>query len=140
MNASQYDPPAPTWRMWAGQRHNLTANRYVVGTPRLFEIVSRGGHEEGLRRTRGWPQGHSWAPIPSIESMVNVGTAVMHPRRVVVGQARRRPIASQRGGAAVVVRAGEARYMAKGGSRTAVEGLEGQEVVGEYRRAVAEPR
>ena len=29
--------------------------------------------------------------------------------------------------------------MAKGGSESAVEGLEGQEVAGEYRRAVAEP-
>jgi hypothetical protein len=139
-NASQFDPPARTWRIWAGQRHNSVAIRSAIGTPRPVDIAGRGGHEESLRRTRGWLQGHSWAPTLSIDSVVNVGTVPAHPVPVWGGQARRLPVASVRGGAAVLVRAGKARYMAKGGSRFAAEGLEGREVDGEYRRAVAGSR
>src|SRR5437763_453178 len=78
------------------------------------------GHEEGLRRTRGWPQGYSWAPTLSIDSVVNVGTVPTHPA-LTGGQARRLLAASVRGGAVVLVRAGESsahgegRQQARGG-------------------------
>lgn len=77
---------------------------------------------------------------PVDRSVVNVGTVPAHPAPWRGGQARRLLVASVRGGAAVLVGAGEARYMAKGGSRFAVEGLEGREVAGEYRRAGARHR
>jgi hypothetical protein len=85
------------------------------------------GHEEGLRRTRGWPQGYSWAPTLSIDSVVNVGTVPAYPVRGWGGQARRLPVALARGGAVVLVRAGESPAHGEGrqqvrGGRTGMLG------------------
>ena len=64
-----------------------------AGAPGRGGVARPGGHGEGLRRTRGWPLGHSWAPTPSRESVVNVGTVPAPPvrpaSRVGGGQARR---------------------------------------------------
>jgi hypothetical protein len=96
-----------TWRIWAGQRLNPAACRTVAGAPGSVGSAGPGGHEEGLRRTREWPQGYSWTPTLSIDSVVNVGT--VSARRIPFGggQARRLLIAPFRGGAVVLVRAGE---------------------------------
>ena len=77
--------------------------------------------------------------------MVNVGTVPGSPfpasSQLVGGQAHRRLMAPGRGGGSVVVRGtGKPCYMAKGPSESAVRLLECQEVAGEHRRAVAEPR
>jgi hypothetical protein len=58
------------------------------------------------------PQGQSWAPPSSSESSVNTGTVLAlaslpRIRRGGRGWVHRRPIGSGRGGAAVVLRAGE---------------------------------
>lgn len=67
------------------------------------------------------PQGHSWAPTPSIGSRVNVGTVPMVPpcrtASAVSGKARRRPMPSGRGGGVVVVRARESRVHGEGPQR-----------------------
>ena len=53
-----------------------------------------GGHGEGLRRTRGWPLGHSWAPTLSRESVVNVGTVLVPPSDRPAGSAAGRLVVS----------------------------------------------
>jgi hypothetical protein len=103
-----------TWRIWAGTRLNLAAGRTAAGTLGRCVEGRPGGHEECLRRTRGWPQGYSWAPALSIDSVVNVGTVLARPVRGLGGQARRLPTASDRGGAAVLVRAGESPVHGEG--------------------------
>src|SRR6185369_13505717 len=74
-------------------------------------------------------------------SAVNVGTVSVLPfppaSRAGGGQVRRRPSAPRRGGVPVVVRGRESRPHGKGDSKSVVDGLEGQEDAGEYRRAVA---
>jgi hypothetical protein len=67
------------------------------------------------------PQGHSWAPTPSIGSRVNVGTipAVppFCPARAAGGKARRRLMPSGWDGGVVVVRARESRVHGEGPQR-----------------------
>lgn len=82
-------------------------------------------------RTAGWevtvkargvavamPQEHSWAPRPSIDLTVNVGThaVVPFPDRVqrLGGKARRRPMPPCGGGGSVVVRVRESRSHGEG--------------------------
>ena len=60
------------------------------------------------------------------------------PCQVGGGQARRRLVGPGRGGAAVVLRGRESRSHGEGRQRIGSEGLTGQEVAGEYRRAVAD--
>ena len=67
-------------------------------------------------------QGHSWAPIPSIGSRVNVGTIPVAPelvrcQRVESGKARRRLTRSGWGGGPVVVRGRESRSHGEGVQR-----------------------
>ena len=106
-------PSAPIWRIRAEKRHNPAAARTAAGTLGSGQCDGPGGHEEGLRRTCGWPQGYSWAPTLSIDSVVNVGTVPSCPAPVG-GQARRLPVAAERGGAAVLVRAGESPVHGEG--------------------------
>jgi hypothetical protein len=91
--APQAHPPARTWQMRAGSRRTSTGCMSPVEAPGRSDINRPGGHEEGLRRTRGWPLGHSWAPTLSSESVVNVGTVPVFPHRpasqVGGGKARR---------------------------------------------------
>ena len=71
--------------------------------------------------TVAMPQGHSWAPTPSIGSRVNVGTIPVvppcGPARVVGGKARRRPMSPGGDGGVVVVRARESRAHGEGPQR-----------------------
>ena len=67
-------------------------------------------------------QGHSWAPIPSNGSRVNVGTAPVVPdlvrrKRPGLGKARRRLMRPGRGGGPVVVRGRESRSHGEGVQR-----------------------
>ena len=95
MKAPQAKPPARTWRMWAGLRRTLMWISSCVGAPGRGDEVSRpGGHGEGLRRTRGWPLGHSWAPTLSRESVVNVGTVLVPPSDRPAGSAAGRLVVS----------------------------------------------
>src|SRR5262249_4744275 len=104
--------------MWAGLRRTLTWISSCVGAPGRGFVARPGGHGEGLRRTRGWLLGHSWAPTLSRESVVNVGTVLVPPvrpaSRVGGGKARRQLMASVRGGAVVVVRGRESRSHGQG--------------------------
>jgi hypothetical protein len=79
--APQAGPPAPTWRIWAGLRRIPAGSGLPPGVPGRDEVARPGGHGKGLRRTRGWPLGHSWAPVPTSESVVNVGTVPVLPVR-----------------------------------------------------------
>jgi hypothetical protein len=67
-------------------------------------------------------QGHSWAPIPSNGSRVNVGTTPVAPdlvrsQRADLGKARRRLTRPGRGGGSVVVRGRESRSHGEGVQR-----------------------
>ena len=67
-------------------------------------------------------QGHSWAPIPSNGSRVNVGTIPVAPdlvrcQRAEPGKARRRLTRSGWGGGPVVVRGRESRSHGEGVQR-----------------------
>jgi len=67
-------------------------------------------------------QGHSWAPIPSNGSRVNVGTIPVVPaparsQRPGDGKARRRLTRPGRGGGPVVVRGRESRSHGEGVQR-----------------------
>jgi hypothetical protein len=45
-------PPAPTWRIWAGQQR-APDRRAGSGTPGSENVVGSGGRGEGLRHSRG---------------------------------------------------------------------------------------
>jgi len=80
---------------------------------------------------------------PVDRDVVNVGTVPVSPSPPPSGgggQVRCRLMAPGRDGGSVVVRGRKAGHMAKGPSRLAGRLLECQELAGEYRRVVAEPR
>ncbi len=83
--------------------------------------VGVGGHEEGLRRTRGKAAGEELGAAPVDRHMVNMGTVRLPPvhghSRWRGGQARRQPMGPERGGAAVVLRARESRVPGEGRQR-----------------------
>lgn len=120
LNASQAHPPAPTWRMWAGQR-SVPAVMSRRGTPGAGRIAARETTVKVCGVVVAGPQGHSWAPRPSSGSTVNVGThrAVPDPRRVQRrgGKARRRLMPPGGGGGPVVVRGRESRPHGEGVQR-----------------------
>ena len=86
----------------------------------------RGGHEEGLRRTRGEAAGEKLGAAPVDRSAMNVGTILGLP--AVGGQARCRLLAPGWGGAFVVVRGRESRPHGEGRQRICSGRLEGEEV------------
>jgi hypothetical protein len=119
LKASQENPPAPIWRMWAGL---LRAPELLLvrGTPGLGEVAGL----EAIRKACGvlmaMRQGHSWAPNSINGHAVNVGTvlAVPHPPAYLVGgKVRRRLMPSGRGGGPVVVRGRESRPHGEGVQR-----------------------
>jgi len=85
-----------------------------------------GGHEESLRRTRGETAGEKLDTAPVNRSVVNVGTILKSPSRMVIptsdGQARRQPMASGWGGALAVVRGRESRPHGEGGQQVRSRG------------------
>jgi hypothetical protein len=85
------------------------------------KLVRPGGHEEGLRRTRGEAAGEKLGATPVDRHMVNVGTALELPScpaiQVGRGRARRQPMVWGRDGAAVVLGAGESPVQGEGRQR-----------------------
>lgn len=98
-----------------------SARPWVRTTPK--PVLNAGG--EAMEKDCGVPmarlQGNSWAPTPSTGCTVNVGTVVEPPSppasQVGDGQDHRRPMASRRGGAPVVVGGRESRPHGEGGQR-----------------------
>jgi hypothetical protein len=110
------EPPQAAIRLEPGgwgsvssaRRHRGSA---VCGDSGGHSLCARGGHGEGLRRTRGEAAGEKLGTTPADRHMVNVGSARVPPfpphGQWGGGQARRRLMASGRGGAPVVVRGQE---------------------------------
>ena len=98
-------------------------------TPGPGEVAGPGGHEEGLRRTRGDAAGAKLATDPVDRCAVNVGSVFGRSRRLDIqvssGSARRRLSGQGRGGAVVVVRGRESRSHGEGRQRVATVRLEG---------------
>jgi hypothetical protein len=107
-------------------RDAVHAGRDGLATPWLVFRGWRGGHEEGLRRTRGEAAGEKLGAAPVDRSAVNVGTILGLPASG--GQARCRLLAPGWGGAFVVVRGRESRPHGEGRQRTCSIRLEGGEV------------
>jgi hypothetical protein len=108
---------APTWRIWAGQQRTRTQR--LGGRLRGRCSVRRsGGHEEGLRRTRGEAAGEQLGTTSADRCMVNAGTLSGSPFPLASqaggGQARCRLLALGGDGAAVVVRGRESRPHGEG--------------------------
>jgi hypothetical protein len=101
----------------------------VPRTPGLVNVVSQEATVKDCGVAVAKPQGHSWAPTPSIGSRVNVGTipAVPAPasRQLVGGKARRRPMPSGWGGGPVVVRGRESRLHGEGVQRVRSDHADG---------------
>ena len=80
-----------------------------------------GGHDEGLRRSRGDAAGEKLGASPVERSAVNVGTILGSPSppasQVGGGKARRQPITLGWDGVLVVVRAWESHVHGEGGQR-----------------------
>jgi hypothetical protein len=110
--------------MWAEEQ--CTSVLIGWATPASEFRGRRGGHEEGLRRTRGEAAGEKLGAAPVDRSAMNVGTILGLP--AVGGQARCRLLALGWGGAFVVVRGRESRPHGEGGQRICCIGLEGEEV------------
>jgi hypothetical protein len=96
--------------------------RVVSGTPGSGDVAG----PEAAVKVCGVPaamlQGHSWTPIPSNGSRVNVGTIPVAPglvrcQRTGLGKARRRLMRSGWGGGPVVVRGRESRSHGEGVQR-----------------------
>src|SRR5215211_2104321 len=85
------------------------------------ETGRRGGHEEGLRRTRGEAAGEKLGTAPVNRCVGNVGTRPRWPSppasQAGGGQARRRLWALGGGGAAVVLGGRESRSQGEGRQR-----------------------
>ena len=91
------------------------------GDSEARELGWWGGHEESLRRTCGETAGEQLDTAPVNRSVVNVGTILKLPSRLVIqtsdGQARRQLMASGWGGALAVVRGRESRPHGEGGQQ-----------------------
>src|SRR5215218_7789279 len=110
--------------MWAETQCTLAAGG--LATPWPVFRGRRGGHEEGLRRTRGEAAGEKLGAAPVDRSAMNVGTILGLP--AWCGQARCRLLALGWGGAFVVVRGRESRPHGEGRQRICSIRLEGEEV------------
>jgi hypothetical protein len=109
--------PAPTWRIRAGQQR--TPTQRLGGRLRgRCSVRWSGGHEEGLRRTRGEAAGEQLGTTSADWCMVNAGTLSGSPFPLASqaggGQARCRLLALGGDGAAVVVRGRESRPHGEG--------------------------
>jgi hypothetical protein len=86
-----------------------------------FRSEGSGGHEEGLRRTRGEAAGAELGTDPVDRDMVNVGSTRIGSRlldcRFSSGQARRPPVWFGCDGAVVVLGAGESPAHGEGRQR-----------------------
>jgi hypothetical protein len=96
--------------------------RVVPGTSGLGDVAGREAVVKVCGVAAAMLQGHSWAPIPSIGSRVNVGTIPVAPdlpcsQRADVGKARRRLTRPGWGGGPVVVRGRESRSHGEGVQR-----------------------
>jgi hypothetical protein len=91
------------------------------GTPWLGDVAGREATVNGCGVAVAMLQGHSWAPIPSKGSRVNVGTALAAPfpasGLLVGGKARRRLMPPGWDGGPVVVRGRESRSHGEGVQR-----------------------
>ena len=95
--------------------------RVVPGTPGSGDVAGREVAVNVCGVTAAMLQGHSWAPIPSNGSRVNVGTIPVVPglgcSQQPGGKARRRLTRSGWGGGPVVVRDRESRSHGEGVQR-----------------------
>ena len=96
------------------------------GDSEAGQVGRWGGHEEGLRRTRGEAAGEKLGAAPVDRSAMNVGTILGLP--AWRGQARCRLLAPGWGGAFVVVRGRESRPHGEERQRICSIRLEGEEV------------
>ena len=122
MNEPVVEPPvaapsAQTLRIWADQQCTSVG----ITDARLLEGVIP-ADTEATRKACGVLvarlQGKSWAPPPSNDDMVNVGTGLRLPDVVLVtnttGKACCQPLISDRGGVLVVVRGWESQPHGEG--------------------------
>jgi len=93
----------------------------VPGTPGPGDVAGREAAVKVCGVAAAMLQGHSWAPVPSNGSRVNVGTIPVVPSPVrgqrSGGKARRRPTRPGWGGGPVVVRDRESRSHGEGVQR-----------------------
>jgi hypothetical protein len=94
----------------------------VPGTPGSGDVAGWEAAVKVCGVTAAMLQGHSWAPIPSNGSRVNVGTIPVAPdlvrsQRTESGKARRRLTRPGWGGGPVVVRGRESRSHGEGVQR-----------------------
>ena len=96
-------------------------------TPTSVFSGRSGGHEEGLRRTRGEAAGEELGTDPVNRLMVNVGTTLGSPSplhgQCGGGQARCRLMAPGWGGVLVVVRGRESRLHGEGAQRVSSDAM-----------------
>lgn len=95
--------------------------RVVPGTPGSINVVGSEAAVKVCGVVAAMLQGHSWAPVPSNGSRVNVGTIPVVPdpdrSQRPGGKARRRPMRPGWGGGPVVVRDRESRSHGEGVQR-----------------------
>ena len=102
LNASQDNPPARIWQIWAGL-HRAPDHR-VGELPGRRMSSLREATVKACGVAVAMVQGHSWVPIPPIDHMVNVGTRPPIPdqgsgsRPGVGGKVRRRLVPAAGGG------------------------------------------
>ena len=93
----------------------------VRGTPWLGDVAGREATVNACGVVVAKLQGHSWAPTPSNDSRVNVGSIPMVPSsansQLVDGKTHRQSTLSGCGGGPVVVRARESRVHGEGVQR-----------------------
>ena len=109
-----------TWWIWAGQQCAPTSSDEDGDSAWAID-AGRGGHGEGLRRTRDEAAGEELGTAPVDRYVVNMGTIPRSPhasqRMRGAGRAHRRPVAWGWGGAPVVVGGRESRPHGEGEQR-----------------------
>ena len=120
LNAPQVNPPARTWRMWAGLQRAPTTSM-VWGTPGPGEVAGREASGKGCVVPEAKLLGHSWAPTPSNGLVVNMGTNPSLPSPesygLPAGRVHRPPLVTGWGGGPVVVRGRGSRPHGEGAQR-----------------------
>lgn len=107
------NPPDQTWRIWSGQQ----CTRQPIRAERLRhrrDTRRCGGHEEGLRRTRGEAAGEELGTYLDKRLIVNVGTQLESLRPFWSKQICVRSMTLVGGGVSVVVRGRESRPHGEG--------------------------
>ena len=114
LKASENDPPAPIWQIWAGLRRAPA----LRGTLWPIDVAGREATRKycGVRVAMPW--GHNWAPNPMNGFVMNMGTALTVPDAVgsalAAGKVHRQLMLSVWGGGPVVVRGRESRPHGEG--------------------------